>query len=100
MFKFEKEQTVLDFNGYKIGGQPGEYPRALGASIFYNKHETVLNEHTGEIDKPRAEALCTAVLNSMMRQATGTSVRSLQSMERHLRATLTGLLRWMTSFHS
>ncbi|MBN1167461.1 MAG: tetrahydromethanopterin S-methyltransferase subunit H [Methanospirillaceae archaeon] len=57
MFRFEKEQTVLDFNGYKIGGQPGEYPRALGASIFYNKHETVLNEHTGEIDKPRAEAL-------------------------------------------
>ena len=57
MFKFEKEQTVLDFNGYKIGGQPGEYPRVLGASIFYNKHETVLDEHTGKIDKPRAEAL-------------------------------------------
>jgi tetrahydromethanopterin S-methyltransferase subunit H len=57
MFKFEKEQTVLDFNGTKIGGQPGEYPRVLGASIFYNKHETVLDDHTGKIDKPRAEAL-------------------------------------------
>ena len=57
MFMFEKEQTVLDFNGYKLGGQPGEYPRALGASIFYNKHETVLDEHTGKIDKAKAEAL-------------------------------------------
>ncbi len=57
MFMFEKEQTVLDFNGYKIGGQPGEYPRVLGASIFYNKHETVLDEHTGKIDKAKAEAL-------------------------------------------
>ncbi|MDN7025265.1 tetrahydromethanopterin S-methyltransferase subunit H [Methanoculleus sp. FWC-SCC1] len=57
MFKFEKEQTVLDFNGTKIGGQPGEYPRVLGASIFYNKHETVLDDHTGKIDKARAEAL-------------------------------------------
>ncbi len=57
MFMFEKEQTVLDFNGHKIGGQPGEYPRVLGASIFYNKHETVLDEHTGKIDKAKAEAL-------------------------------------------
>ncbi len=57
MFRFEKEQTVLDFNGIKIGGQPGEYPRVLGASIFYNKHETVLDDHTGKIDKAKAEAL-------------------------------------------
>ncbi|QSZ67106.1 tetrahydromethanopterin S-methyltransferase subunit H [Methanofollis aquaemaris] len=57
MFKFEKEQAVFDFNGIKIGGQPGEYPRVLGASIFYNKHETVLDDHTGKIDKAKAEAL-------------------------------------------
>ncbi|RQD81184.1 MAG: tetrahydromethanopterin S-methyltransferase subunit H [Methanocalculus sp. MSAO_Arc2] len=57
MFRFEKEQTVHDFNGLKIGGQPGEYPRVLGASIFYNKHETVLDDHTGKIDKDKAEAL-------------------------------------------
>ena len=24
MFKFEKEQSVWDFNGTKIGGQPGD----------------------------------------------------------------------------
>ena len=57
MFKFEKEQQVFDFNGTKIGGQPGEYPRVMSPSIFYNKQEIVLNDHTGEIDKAKAEAL-------------------------------------------
>jgi len=57
MFKFEKEQSVWDFNGTKIGGQPGEYPTVLAASIFYNKHEVVLDDHTGKIDKAKAEAL-------------------------------------------
>jgi tetrahydromethanopterin S-methyltransferase subunit H len=57
MFKFEKEQVVHDFNGTKLGGQPGEYPTVLGASIFYNKHEIVLDDKTGKIDKETAEAL-------------------------------------------
>ena len=30
MFKFEKEQSVWDFNGTKIGGQPGEIPDGIG----------------------------------------------------------------------
>jgi tetrahydromethanopterin S-methyltransferase subunit H len=57
MFKFEKEQSVWDFNGTMLGGQPGEYPTVLAASIFYNKHEIVLDDKTGKIDKPKAEAL-------------------------------------------
>jgi tetrahydromethanopterin S-methyltransferase subunit H len=57
MFRFEKEQKVWDFNGTMIGGQPGEYPTVLAASIFYNKHEIVLDEKTGKIDKLAAEAL-------------------------------------------
>ena len=57
MFRFEKEQSVWDFNGTKIGGQPGEYPTVLGASIFYNKHEVVLDDKTGKIDKEKAEGL-------------------------------------------
>jgi len=57
MFKFEKEQSVWDYNGTKLGGQPGEYPTVLAASIFYNKHEIVLDDKTGKIDKPKAEAL-------------------------------------------
>src|SRR5512147_2207664 len=57
MFRFEKEQQVWDFNGTKIGGQPGEYPTVLAAPIFYNKHEIVLDDKTGKIDKVKAEAL-------------------------------------------
>jgi tetrahydromethanopterin S-methyltransferase subunit H len=57
MFKFDKEQQVWDFNGTKLGGQPGQYPTVLAASIFYNKHEIVLDDKTGKIDKPKAEAL-------------------------------------------
>lgn len=57
MFRFEKEQKIWDFNGTKIGGQPGEYPTVLGASIFYNKHEVVLDDMKGTIDKAKAEAL-------------------------------------------
>jgi tetrahydromethanopterin S-methyltransferase subunit H len=57
MFRFDKEQSVWDFNGTKLGGQPGEYPTVLAASIFYNKHEIVLDDKTGKIDKPKAEAL-------------------------------------------
>ena len=57
MFRFEKEQQVWDFNGTKLGGQPGEYPTVLACSIFYNKHEIVLDDKTGKIDKPVAEAL-------------------------------------------
>ena len=57
MFRFEKEQKVWDFNGTMIGGQPGEYPTVLGASIFYNKHEVVIDDHKGTIDKAKAEAL-------------------------------------------
>ena len=57
MFRFDKEQSVWDFNGTMIGGQPGEYPTVLGASIFYNKHEVVLDDEKGTIDKVKAEAL-------------------------------------------
>lgn len=34
MFKFDKEQTVFDFGGVKMGGQPGEYPTVLCGTIF------------------------------------------------------------------
>ena len=29
MFKFEKEQSVWDFNGTKLGGQPGIVPDCI-----------------------------------------------------------------------
>ena len=93
MFKFEKEQTVLDFNGTKIGGQPGEYPRVLGASIFYNKHETVIDDVKGIIDKDRAEALWNRCLE--LSDITGVPhfARLSLRQERHSRTTSSGLTR-------
>ena len=41
MFKFEKEQMVVEIAGRKFGGQPGEYPTALAGTIFYARHKIV-----------------------------------------------------------
>lgn len=57
MFRFEKEQVILDIAGTKIGGQPGEYPTALAGTIFYGGHKIVSDELTGEFDKAVAEQL-------------------------------------------
>ncbi|MCQ2976463.1 MAG: tetrahydromethanopterin S-methyltransferase subunit H [archaeon] len=57
MFKFDKEQTVFDFAGVKMGGQPGEYPTVLCGTIFYGGHNIVNDELTGDFDKERAEDL-------------------------------------------
>jgi len=34
MFKFDKEQKVVEIGGVKFGGQPGEYPTVIVPSIF------------------------------------------------------------------
>ena len=34
MFRFEKEQLVIDIAGVKMGGQPGEYPTVLAGTIY------------------------------------------------------------------
>ena len=47
MFKFDKEQTVFDFAGVKMGGQPGEYPTVLAGTIFYGGHNIINDE--GEV---------------------------------------------------
>ena len=39
MFKFQKEQEIVNIAGVKIGGQPGELPTVLAGTIFYDKHE-------------------------------------------------------------
>ncbi len=62
MFKFDKEQTVFDFAGVKMGGQPGEYPTVLAGTIFYGGHNIINDELTGDFDPARAETL----LNDMI----------------------------------
>ena len=62
MFKFDKEQTVFDFGGVKMGGQPGEYPTVLCGTIFYGGHNIVNDELTGDFDKEKADKLLTDML--------------------------------------
>ncbi len=41
MFRFDKEQIVIDVAGVKVGGQPGEYPTVLAGTIFYGGHKII-----------------------------------------------------------
>lgn len=50
MFKFEVEQKVYNIGGIEIGGQPGERPTALIASIFYKGDQNVIDETEGTFD--------------------------------------------------
>jgi tetrahydromethanopterin S-methyltransferase subunit H len=54
MFVFEAEQKVYDVGGVKFGGQPGEYPTVLAASIFYKGDRLILDEQAGEFDRDKA----------------------------------------------
>ncbi|MEN4006180.1 MAG: tetrahydromethanopterin S-methyltransferase subunit H [Methanobacteriaceae archaeon] len=57
MFRFDKEQVVLDVAGVMVGGQPGEYPTVLAGTIFYGGHSIISDEKAGVFDKDKAEAL-------------------------------------------
>ena len=57
MFRFQKEQEIVNVAGVKIGGQPGELPTALAGTIFYNNHKIVRDAAAGIFDKYAAEKL-------------------------------------------
>ncbi|MBV1728708.1 MAG: tetrahydromethanopterin S-methyltransferase subunit H, partial [Methanobacterium sp.] len=57
MFRFDKEQVVIDVAGVQVGGQPGEYPTVLAGTIFYGGHSIISDEKAGVFDKDKAEAL-------------------------------------------
>lgn len=54
MWVFEAEQHAYDIGGVMVGGQPGEYPTVLCASIFYLGDKLILDEMAGEFDKDKA----------------------------------------------
>lgn len=56
MFRFSKAQKVCDISGIKIGGQPGENPPVLIASMFHNK-DRILEDRKGKFDRGRAKEL-------------------------------------------
>ncbi len=47
MFRFQKEQKVFSFGGIKVGGQPGDRPPLLIASMFHNK-DKIMEDRKGE----------------------------------------------------
>lgn len=57
MFRFEREQTVINISGVRFGGQPGEFPTVLAGTIFYQGHNIVQDEDRGLFDRNKAEKL-------------------------------------------
>jgi len=56
MFEFTKQQKVNAIAGAKVGGQPGENPPLLIASMFHNK-DRILTDRKGNFDRVRATEL-------------------------------------------
>lgn len=57
MFRFEREQAVVNIAGVRFGGQPGEFPTVLAGTIFYHGHKIVQDEDQGLFDRTKAEKL-------------------------------------------
>ena len=86
MFRFEKEQKIVDAGGIKVGGQPGELPTVLTGTIFYIGHKIVSDKKQGIFDKEKAEHLINRMeelsdmtTNPFILDVVGTSVESFQS---------------------
>ncbi len=56
MFRFSKEQKSFSIGGIKVGGQPGEYPPLLIASMFHNK-DKILADRKGNFNRQKAKEL-------------------------------------------
>ncbi len=57
MFRFQKEQKIVNIAGVKIGGQPGERSTVLAGTIFYPNHTIVEDKNKGVFDERKAEML-------------------------------------------
>ncbi|MHA1931900.1 MAG: hypothetical protein ACW96X_05125 [Promethearchaeota archaeon] len=56
MLNFETEQKIVQIGKTRIGGNPGQNPTAMIGTVFYTSHAGLLNEKTGDIDKPLVES--------------------------------------------
>jgi len=57
VFRFKREQSVVNVGGVKFGGQPGELATVLCGTIFYQGHRVVKDEEMGLFDREIAERL-------------------------------------------
>lgn len=56
MFRMGREQKVGAIAGARFGGQPGEHPPLLIASMFHNK-DRILRDRKGDFDRQKAAEL-------------------------------------------
>src|SRR5512145_2939473 len=56
MFRFNRDQKVFTLDGIKVGGQAGEHPPLLIASMFHNK-DRIVTDRKGSFDRPKAAEL-------------------------------------------
>jgi tetrahydromethanopterin S-methyltransferase subunit H len=57
VFRFEREQKVSTIGGLKVGGQPGENPPLLIASMFHNKDGILEDRKAARFDRKKAAEL-------------------------------------------
>ncbi|MEI6102514.1 MAG: tetrahydromethanopterin S-methyltransferase subunit H [Methanothrix sp.] len=57
MFRFSREQSIVNVGGVKFGGQCGQLPSVLCGTIFYHGHKIVEDEEKGLFDRTAAERL-------------------------------------------
>lgn len=57
MFRFKREQSVINVGGVKLGGQPGELATVLCGTIFYQGQKLVKDVERGLFDREIAERL-------------------------------------------
>jgi len=57
MFQLGTAQRTFSFGGIKVGGQPGENPPLMIASMFHNKDRILGDRKKGEFDRTRAAEL-------------------------------------------
>ncbi len=57
MFRFDTEQKVFQIGGVKVGGQPGDNPPLLIASMFHNKDRILEDRKTAKFDRQKAVEL-------------------------------------------
>ena len=75
MFIFSKEQKMFSIGGMKVGGQPGENPPFLIASMFHNK-DRILVDRKGAFDRQKAKEL----INKQEELSASTGIPSMVAM--------------------
>lgn len=76
MFRYELKQKVCDIGGIKVGGQPGENPPLLIASMFQKGDVLLEDRKTGKFNRAGAKER----INEMQRFAQETGVPGLIAM--------------------